>query len=93
MKPTNINPSLLVPTESINWSAMPDNLNEYKPMIVWAREDGKFDIMDGHHRFMFIHHSNRRSIMRPNGPRFATYPAYVVNNWDEFRAAVSLCTF
>lgn len=70
-----INPSHLRPTESINWAACPDSLNEYEPLIV----DKDLNILDGHHRFMFIHRLNRLSSARPwlNISKITEYPVII----------------
>jgi len=79
----------MIPTESINWDSMPLDLEKYHPMIVTPTEDGKFKILDGHHRFMFVHHNRRLAIRRGrhNTILHDTYPCYVVTTEDERMAA------
>ena len=70
-----INPSLLKPTENISWSECPDSLDEYQPLII----DKDMNIIDGHHRFMFIHRQNRISKSRPwsNISQINEYPCVI----------------
>lgn len=71
-----INPSLFRPTEQIDWSACPESLEDFVPLVV----DKDMNILDGHHRFMFVHHHNRLHSLGKVKYRISEYPVIIVDS-------------
>lgn len=83
-KVTMVNPSLLNPTEDINWTACPESLDDFKPLIV----DEDMNILDGHHRFMYVHRHNRLNSLGRVNYRITEYPVIIVNSLYEHQKSL-----